>query len=576
MSEKKWVEVLKNCSSLDMPEVIQSLDFYNRQNSVKIMENLDKEFSGKEGVIRGFIVPAFISIFDSLAFESNNKYIKNFCKSGLTPERLISELSDFSYDIEGYSSVADKSADLKFISNKTYNKDIRREIDNISYRNKAKENKFKDKQYINSDYSNKRIYKNEKSVIEKGLNNTNSKVTEVDHVKPLKKIFEDLKDNIALDNKDIKEIANIDDNLAYSERDINRSKRDDTNTEYINSDKPKVKSLDDKTKAGMIQQERKANKALEKKQNEVVLRNLKDIKKGKEVAGKIAAKSAIDNSKYALGGVGGDALVYFLKASFFELTDSVKNGVQFNTNTVTNVSAFAYRMKRVGKFILSKLKGILSNNLFEFIKNLIVSIIKSLISLFAGVIAKLGKIIVGGINSIIKAIKILAIPSSEMSWQVKADSIVKIISSTIILCCGDLVDILINKIPFLNNYIKIVKPIIMGLLVAIVGYLLDKIDLFNVKKNQRVERIKEIFQLRTTEIVSNTEEFIELTEKLLEEQMKLFKGVKNELIEALLNDDSKRVLEETIKFKEYFNVNEDNTVIHNSKDSKLIRRVIQF
>ncbi|MFR5172540.1 MAG: hypothetical protein ACLTD6_15315, partial [Clostridium paraputrificum] len=199
MSEKKWVEVLKNCSSLDMPEVIQSLDFYNRQNSVKIMENLDKEFSGKEGVIRGFIVPAFISIFDSLAFESNNKYIKNFCKSGLTPERLISELSDFSYDIEGYSSVADKSADLKFISNKTYNKDIRREIDNISYRNKAKENKFKDKQYINSDYSNKRIYKNEKSVIEKGLNNTNSKVTEVDHVKPLKKIFEDLKDNIALD-----------------------------------------------------------------------------------------------------------------------------------------------------------------------------------------------------------------------------------------------------------------------------------------------------------------------------------------------------------------------------------------
>ena len=42
----------------------------------------------------------------------------------------------------------------------------------------------------------------------------------------------------------------------------------------------------------------------------------------------------------------------------------------------------------------------------NFIKDLILSIIKGLINLFTGVIASIGKIVIGGINSIIQAIKI--------------------------------------------------------------------------------------------------------------------------------------------------------------------------
>lgn len=574
MNDKKWIEVLKNCSPLDMPETVQALEFYNKQSAEKLMDEISEEFCGKEGVIKGFVAPAIISIIDSLSIETNIKYFKNLSRCGLTAERIALEFSDFSYEKFGYAGCSDLSADLEFTSNRTYNEKVRRKIDNTSYREKEKEKRFKDKQYIHSDYTNRRIYENENQANRKGSNDINSRVTEVDHIKPLKEIFDDLKDNIALDDKDIREIANINENLAYSERNINRSKRDDTNTEFVNSNKAKAKTLDDKTKETMLNLEKKAVNALERKQNEVVVRNIKNAEKRKEITSKIATKSFKDNGKYAVGGVSADILICFMKASFYEITDSIRNGIKHNTNTVTNTSAFAYRIKRIGKFILSRLKGIVSNSIFEFIKNLIISIIKGLINLFAGVIASIAKIVVKGINSIIRAIKILSLPESEMSWQMKADSIVKLISSTVILCCGDLVEGFINKVPFLNNYIKIVKPIIMGVLVALVGYLIDKMDLFNVKKTQRFERIKEVFNLRIKEIHENTTEFVELTISLLEEQVNIFKDIKSELQKALDNDDSYKVLANSIKIKEIFNIDSDSCIKNGNRNSS--RRLIQF
>lgn len=574
MSDKEWIEVLKNCSPLDMPETVQALEFYNKQSAENLMDEINEEFCGKEGVIKGFVAPAMISIFDSFSIETDIKYFKDLSRCGLTVEKIVAELSDFSYDKFGYASCSDLSADIEFKSNRAYNENIRRQIDNTSYRDKEKEKRFKDKQYIHSDYSNRRIYVNENETNRQGLKDINSRVTEVDHIKPLKEIFDDLKDNIALDDKDIREIANIDENLAYSERDINRSKRDDTNTEFVNSNKAIAKKLDDKTKEKMLNLEKKAVNALEKKQNEVVIRNLKNADKRKEVTSKIATKSFKDNGKYAMGGVSSDILICFMKASFYEITDSIRNGIKHNTNTVTNTSAFAYRIKRIGKFILSRLKGIVSNSIFEFIKNLIISIIKGFINLFAGFIASIAKIIVKGINSIIRAVKILSLPESEMSWQIKADSIVKLISSTVILCCGDLVEGFINKVPFLNNYIKIVKPIIMGLLVALVGYLIDKMDLFNIKKTQRFERIKEVFDLRIKEIHENTTEFVELTISLLEEQINIFKDIKSELQDALDNDDSYKVLAHSINIKDFFNIDSDSCIKKVNRNSS--RRVIQF
>lgn len=574
MSDKKWVEVLKNCSPLDMPETVQALEFYNKQSAEKLMDEINEEFCGKEGVIKGLVAPAIISIIDSISIETNIKYFKNLSRCGLTAEKIVEEFSDFSYEKFGYTGCSDLSADLDFISNITYNENVRRKIDNTYYRKKEKERRFKDKQYIHSDYTNRRIYVNENEANRKSLKDINSRVTEVDHIKPLKEIFDDLKDNIALDDKDMREIANIGENLAYSERNINRSKKDDTNTEFVNSNKAKAKELDDKTKEKMLNLEKKAANALEKKQNEVVIRNLKNADKRKEITSKIATKSFKENGKHAMIGALGEALIYFMKASFYEITDSIRNGIRHNTNTVTNTSALAYRIKRIGKFILSRLKGIVSNSIFEFIKNLIISIIKGLINLFAGVIASIGKIVVKGINSIIRAVKILSLPESEMSWQMKSDSIVKLISSTVILCCGDLVEGFINKVPFLNNYINIVKPIIMGLLVALVGYLLDKMDLFNVKKTQRFERIKEVFDLRIKEIQENGTEFIELTKSLLEEQINIFKDMKSELQDALDNDDSYKVLAHSIKIKELFNIDSESCIKKVDRNSG--RRLIQF
>ena len=148
-------------------------------------------------------------------------------------------------------------------------------------------------------------------------------------------------------------------------------------------------------------------------------------------------------------------------------------------------------------------------------------------------------------------------PKEQMSYAQKADAIVKIVSSTVILSCGNLIEGFLNKIPFLNNYIKIVKPILIGFLVALVGYFLDKLDIFGAKAEQRALRIKEIFKLRAEEIQNNTKEFVQYTEKTLHEQLEVFKDWKDDILQHLSNNNSDKVLGKSFEIMKEFNVNQD-------------------
>lgn len=570
--EKIWLKQLQECSPLDMPQTIGKIEFYNKQSAEDLLKDIDEEFTGKKGAINNFLVPAFASIITTLSFETNNKYIKKVKSLGLTAENINEAFGKFSYEAEGFYDLVDTSSNLGFENDKKYSEEVRKSIDNVKYRDNLKEERFKGKKYIHSDYSNKRIYKNNDAVTKNGLNNHNEKVTEVDHIKPLKQIFNDLKYNIALDENDIKEIANIDENLAFVERNINRSKREQENSDYLNSNKKLANTLNNKTRENMIAKQNEATKALNKKQNEVVFNKLfvkTETKgankvssigltdKGKEVGKQLYKKSKEENVNLAKNRLAGDILVVFLRASYFELSDSIKNGIQYKLNSTSKIVALGMRLKRVGKYILFKFKDLLSSSFFNFIKDLILSIIKGLINLFTGVITSIGKIVIGGINSIIQAIKIMRMPKEQMSYAQKADAIVKIVSSTVILSCGNLIEGFLNKIPFLNNYIKIVKPILIGFLVALVGYFLDKLDIFGAKAEQRALRIKEIFKLRAEEIQNNTKEFVQYTEKTLHEQLEVFKDWKDDILQHLSNNNSDKVLGKSFEIMKEFNVNQD-------------------
>ena len=95
--------------------------------------------------------------------------------------------------------------------------------------------------------------------------------------------------------------------------------------------------------------------------------------------------------------------------------------------------------------------------------------------------------------------------SKEMTASEKGDAIVKILGSSVVALCGIGINTLLEKVPFLDDDGRnVVSTILTGLASILLFYVLDKADLFNVKKDKREQRLNEVFEMRIKEIKENT------------------------------------------------------------------------
>ena len=88
---------------------------------------------------------------------------------------------------------------------------------------------------------------------------THRKQAQPDHIVPLKQLHEQYKHNYALDDSDLKRIANSESNLAITSAEINQVKRDMTNKQYIEWMDEHGKPLDENTKKIMLQKQKELN-----------------------------------------------------------------------------------------------------------------------------------------------------------------------------------------------------------------------------------------------------------------------------------------------------------------------------
>ena len=522
MKNEKWIEEIMNVSPLDLPDYLQECDFYNRQRAEDLLREIDEKYTGKDGVIGSFVAPAFLNILTNVGRELNIKPIKKIMNMGLSPDRVITELSNFSYD-DNLENEYTNENDLNNF------KQTDREYDRKKYEDKQKLRKYRE-EYFDSktgvdEYTGKRIYDNKSDAEARNYTKVTEHVQNVDHIMPLKDKFDEISNVPALSDDDIKRILNIKENYAITNESLNKSKRDAKNSDYIN----KNKDLDEKTKKLMIEKENSANKAINKEVNKTIVKNI-----------------GVDSVNNAVG----DVILLGIKASYYEVTDSIRNGVIHKTNTTTKIAAASYRIKRVIKYVLSKIKDVFTENIFEFLKSMLINFASLLINMLVDVFKNIAKIVIGGIDAIIQAVKIITVPSDTMTAAQKSDAIVKLIASTAVLFIGDITKTLLTKVGVPEKFIGIANAFTLGIISAVIGYALDKIDLFGAKIDTRMQRVNEIID----EIEKDAEQFKMVTIELLETQKNMFDDTKGKLMTSIDNDDSQGVLDGSYELSKFFNV----------------------
>ena len=159
--------------------------------------------------------------------------------------------------------------------------------------------------------------------------------------------------------------------------------------------------------------------------------------------------------------------------------------------------------------------------------------ISSIVDMFTGIFKKIIQIITDGFMAIKEAFKIMMKPESEVSSAQKADAITKIIASAVVPILIFSFEESLSKIPVIGDVATI---IVSGLATTLVVWLLDEIDLFSVKDEKRLARVKEVFQLRIENIKNNTDIFEQTSLEILAKQKLQFRKVMDNMNHAIDNN----------------------------------------
>lgn len=526
---KELEDSIKNASPLELASILQESELYDKKETQAVVDEIYEEFNTSNNIIDEIVVPIFTSIADS--FLESTSATRKLRKKGLTASRIVSECRSFSYDAVNYSNSAiDGYTEWKNIGDKTrddfkkYGENTRRAYDRDTYEDKARLNRYKEEKFANNggkinavdEYTGeKNVYKSQSNPdgrrnIEKYKHDHQA---EVDHIVPLKTIHERLKGNYALTDKDIKNISNNDTNYALTSARINRGvgakgcggKFEDTNTDFVKDQTEREKDgrpnlgLSQETKDNLLRLEREANKALCNDADKAILANIVGQGTGNtsEIWSRTANNAVKQSSDYMVGNV----ILYIIKPLYYEISDIIKNGLKDGVGAETTMQAFKIRFGRLKDYVLDNALSFLGNNVWEFVKGFISSIVEGIISLFVGIFKQILKIIKEGIKIFIQVSKVLfGKQASEMSTAQKSDAIIKIIGGSVIAISGIGIEALLNKIGIGEPWSIVFSTMFAGISSAMFMLILDRIDLFSVKAEKRRQRIEEIFSERINDI----------------------------------------------------------------------------
>lgn len=320
---KKAIEELEYASPLEISRLLQEMELYDEKTSQEVLDEVHEKFDSAEHLEDEVLKPVFMSVIDGLLEATSGGRAAR--KKGLTASRVVEECTSFSYDdlednhtnVNGYTEYKNINHDeIEYqVQLEKWKKDgkngdrpqyngsvnsnstqeyVRSNLEDSSAMNDYKEKQRHGEKKIKDEYTGKdNLYVSQNNMPDNYNDETHRKQAQPDHIVPLKQLHEQYKHNYALDDSDLKRIANSESNLAITSAEINQVKRDMTNKQYIEWMDEHGKPLDENTKKIMLQKQKEATKSIESDVNKTVAKNLV----GKGQVDEKAMKNAVNEFK---------------------------------------------------------------------------------------------------------------------------------------------------------------------------------------------------------------------------------------------------------------------------------------
>lgn len=663
MDEKREqaIERLKTASPLEMTSLLKELELYDKESSQKVIDDVYEQFASGENMQDEILVPVFSAVVDGLLEATS--FGRKARKKGLTASRVIQECKQFSYDdktnhgtsvnaFTEYKNANNDGIEYRVERNaweKRHSDDKPKYSDEVTqWENKHKDDlpeyngtvnsgmtqkynadtrkaKYEDKQAMDGYKDRKTIghstvedeYRGTQDLYDQKKNRPNGsddakygKLAETDHIVPLKQIHDEFKHNYALDDDDIKRIANADYNFATTAAEINdgRGKGALSNKEFIEKMRENGTPLDKQTEENMLRLQKEAEKEIDKQANSLIAHNLFGMADQKAIDAKYDAmleskikqyekkhgtkpteeklakmKETVENKKnseleeyktsqkskakeigknnaqmaakqaadYAVGNV----ILFVVKPIYYEMTDIFKNGMQEGVGASSTTEALKIRFGRIKTYMLDHAGEFIGDNIGEFIKGFVSSLVECIISLFVGVFKQVLKVLKEGIKIFIQSAKILFGKESEdMTPAQKGDAIIKLIGGSVIAIAGIGIESLLNKIGIGEPWSIVLSTMLSGIASAMFMYLLDKVDIFSVKAEKRRDRIIEIFDERIKEIEEATDACNIVALETLRKQREEFEDISSRIDQGLNEDNIMSINQGLYEMAKYMNV----------------------
>ncbi len=604
---------ISGASPLEIPFLLMRLEQYDCESAQEMFERINRDFQ-KEDLVNNIVTPVMTTIVDSLLMLP---VFKGFTrKLGLNANRVMIECTSFNYD--GQVIYLQPDSFVEFSNQEVFSKEWgnknRGKYDRSKYQNQSAMGRYK-RERIQEAGTRKNLtdeYTGENNITARKDNpdlrrNDSKKLynAETDHIIPLKRIFDQLQNNMGISDGDIKRIANSENNLALTGRRINNPKRDLSNSEFI-EEQERLKAqgkeyveLTPEQKDNMIRMENEALHSLENGVNKTVIKNLiglgkadRDIrkkaydKKEKELGRKLTKeeRDALDKDlghnkafeihKQNLENAGkqtlmyamGSAILFMIKPLYFEMKDSILNGFMEGVNANSYKEAFSIRFGRVKDYVWKQILdlGNVFSSVMDTLKNLISAILEGILGMFVGIFKQAFRLVKEGVKIMTQSFSVLFGKNSKNTTSAeKGDAIIKIFGASSAALCGIWIDSMLEKVPCIPESLRgAVSTLLSGLAAMLVFYLLDKADLFNVKADRRNARIKEMFDERINEIRQATNSMNEAVIARLKLHALESHQILNRFSKAIENSDYISASEETLALAKCFNID----LVYNSLD----------
>lgn len=344
--------------------------------------------------------------------------------------------------------------------------------DRQKYNDWIRSNKeFDRSQFSSSSDNRKKYFQQNESVKDKytGKSLPKDGRTQFDHVVSLKKISEDSKSYLFLNEKQRKEMANSPKNLVPTHQSINSSKQDKDLEDWANA--PGKKERFD-LNPEMVS---KANNEAKGHINQTVLKQ-QLLKQGRELFITGGTDALKMGSREALGMV----LAEVVNGVFSETKDLVMNG---NKNDLTLMEDLKCRLNKISLQVLENSKHLVTafkeGALAAFISNLVTFMINNLVRTSAQMV----RMVRESFLALIKAIKLMLYPPDGMDSNEAFREATKTIAGVVGLITGIALEEVIKAFvmnippfsPYAGEVAGVVAGTISGIGTALVFYLIDRL-----------------------------------------------------------------------------------------------------